>query len=83
MHEFESWAGDDEITVTVRIDFYTPAQDGKFWGPWEDSYPDEPAELEFTVLNTDGTPYQGLTEKEHQRIYSECLEEMDSLEELV
>jgi len=26
---------------------YTPYKPGKFTGPWEDSYPDEPADLEL------------------------------------
>lgn len=79
--QFESWAGDDEEPVSVRVDHFKPAVPGRDWGPWEDCYPDEPEELCFTVLKADGTEYLALTEKENARIYQECIEQLESMEE--
>ena len=42
---------DVEVELDIEITSYQPAVKGVYYGPWEDSYPDEPAEVEFTVSN--------------------------------
>ncbi len=78
--EFDYWVGDDDEEVTVVVDSYNAGTPGKYYGPWEDSYPEEPAECEFAVLRKDGTEYTPTT-KESEAIYSECLTRCDELEE--
>lgn len=40
---------DIHVEIDVTIDYYQPEIIGKHYGDWEDSYPDEPAEVEYTV----------------------------------
>ena len=40
---------DLEVELSVEIDFYQPFVEGVYSGPWEDSYPDEPPEVEYSV----------------------------------
>lgn len=47
--EFE--IGFDEFDFTVRITDYSPYRPGKYTGPWEDSYEDEPEEVEFELVD--------------------------------
>ena len=44
-----------EIELEVEIDLYRPLVKGVYSGAWEDSYPDEPALVEYTISNTDYT----------------------------
>lgn len=82
--EFESWAGEYEEPITVRVDYYKPEVPGKLDGPWEDCHPDEPEELSYTVFHADGTVYRrALTEKESARIYEKCIQKLESMEEPV
>ena len=39
-----------EIPVTVEVDA-TPGSPGKLYGPWEDSYPPEPPEVDVTGID--------------------------------
>jgi hypothetical protein len=77
--QFSYWIGDDDEEVTVQVDTYNPGTPGKYYGPWEDSYPSEPAECEFTVLRKDGSEYTP-TDKECDAIESECLDRCYDLE---
>tara|TARA_R110000782_G_scaffold10750_12_gene33293 strand:- start:156 stop:401 length:246 start_codon:yes stop_codon:yes gene_type:complete len=38
-----------EIELDVKIDLYQPLVKGVYSGTWENSYPDEPAEVEYTI----------------------------------
>ena len=40
---------DFEAELEVEINHYQPPVKGKYSGAWEDSYPDEPAEVEYSV----------------------------------
>ena len=42
-------AKDTHVELDIQIDYYQPEIVGKHYGDWADSYPDEPAEVEFTV----------------------------------
>ncbi|WP_236175948.1 hypothetical protein [Pseudomonas pseudonitroreducens] len=41
----------EQYELTVEITDYSPGRAGKYSGPWEDCYPDEPEELEFEVVS--------------------------------
>ena len=43
-----------EIPLSVIITHYVPATRGRLYGPPEDCYPAEPAEIEFTLLTPGG-----------------------------
>ena len=37
--------------IDMEVDFnYSPFVPGKYFGPWEDSYPDEPEEVEIQAV---------------------------------
>ncbi|MDC1406080.1 hypothetical protein N8314_00835 [Akkermansiaceae bacterium] len=42
---------DTEVELEVVIEHYQPEVKGRFYGAPEDCYPDEPAELEYAVLD--------------------------------
>tara|TARA_R110000823_G_scaffold116341_1_gene239389 strand:- start:4 stop:240 length:237 start_codon:yes stop_codon:yes gene_type:complete len=42
---------DVEVELDIEITSYQPAVKGVYYGDWADSYPDEPAEVEFTISN--------------------------------
>ena len=74
---FQWNVGDDEEEVTVNVTSYTPGTPGKYHGPWEDSYPDEPAECEYEVLRADGSEYKNLSESEVETLDREALMHAD------
>lgn len=41
----------EQYELTVKITDYSPGRPGRFSGPWEDCYPDEPEEVEFEVVS--------------------------------
>ena len=43
-------AQDIHVELDIQVDYYQPPIAGKYDGAWEDSYPDEGAEVEYTVL---------------------------------
>ena len=43
-----------EIPLSAIITHYVPAARGRLYGPPEDCYPAEPAEIEFTLLTPGG-----------------------------
>ena len=46
----ETWIGRKETPCTAVIDYYRAGKPGKYWGPWEDSYPDENDDLEWHLV---------------------------------
>lgn len=44
------------VPCRVRVTHYRPARPGRTWGPPEGCCPDEPAEVEFDVLDLNGRP---------------------------
>lgn len=42
-----------DLTFEAEID-YTPSSPGRYSGPPEDCYPDDPSEMEFVTLTCDG-----------------------------
>lgn len=68
------------IPVEITVDSYTPGVPGRFSGPPENCYPDEPPEVEFTVRTL--TDYE-LNEDDFDRdawenLYFDVLEAIDS-----
>mgnify|MGYP003675776717 CR=1 FL=1 len=59
---------DVEVELDIEITSYQRAVKGVYYGPWEDSYPDEPAEVEFTISNAN---YSYLEQADY--IYDEVL----------
>lgn len=49
----------DSYEFTVEITDYSKGYPSKTWGAWEDCYPEEPEEIEFTVLSVLDTDEDG------------------------
>lgn len=49
----------DNFEFTVQITDYSKGYPAKTWGAWEDCYPEEPEEIEFTVLSVLDTDEDG------------------------
>lgn len=41
----------DQYELQVKVINYSPGQEGKYSGPWENCYPAEPEEVEFEVIS--------------------------------
>ena len=69
-----------EIEFTVKITSYHPADPGRLSGPYDQCYPPEPAEIEYTLTTAAGfeIPYDLFTEDEWEAI---CDEVLDTYEE--
>ena len=68
----------DEIEVEIRVDSFTPGDPGRYYGPWEDSWPAEPAEIEWSVWDADNRERPDLdallSDTTRDRIYDALLE---------
>lgn len=40
-----------QFELNVEVIDYSPGRPGRYSGPWEDCYPDEPEEVEFEVVS--------------------------------
>jgi hypothetical protein len=69
-HQIETWVGEeDAIAVVISLTRGTP---GRYSGPPEDCYPDDPPEMEWEVRRPDGRAWTGeLSDADEQRIESE------------
>lgn len=63
---------DQEIELVVRGS-YSPGSPGKVWGPPEDCYPPEPAEVEIEEILKDGQPWDGQLTDEEEKAAEEAL----------
>jgi hypothetical protein len=65
-----------EMTFTVKITSYHPADPGRTTGPYDQCYPPEPAEIEFDLTTVAGfaIPYDLFNEEEWETIEAEILE---------
>jgi hypothetical protein len=64
-----------EITFTVNVTSYHPADPGRTTGPYDQCYPPEPAEIEFDLTKAGlEIPYELFTEEEWEAIEAEVLE---------
>lgn len=66
------------IPCKARMTYYAKARPARVYGPAEDCYPDEPAELDFDILDRRGRPAAWLerkmTEDDIIRIEGELIE---------
>jgi hypothetical protein len=81
IHSFTWNVGDDDEEVTVNVLQYAPEIPGKYHGPWEDSYPTEPAEVDYEVIRADGSEYTALTTSEEVNIHDMIVEAMENYDD--
>ena len=63
----------DEYTFIIEYD-YTPPQRGRYSGPPEDCYPDEPEELEITSVKLRDCPFVAPDTELMTFIYSDAMD---------
>lgn len=65
--------------VTVEVLSYTPGRPGKYFGPPEDCYPSEGAEVDYRILVDGDEIHASLTEEESIDLHKEIDERMIEL----
>lgn len=45
--KMETWIGRKETPCWAVVECYSPPRPGKYYGPWEDSYPDDDGYLDW------------------------------------
>lgn len=78
MNQFTTWLSFADCEVTATVTHYAPAEFCPYGLAWEDSSPDEPAEIEVTLTNAQGLNLDKLaTKADWERITDEALDYME------
>lgn len=65
------------IPCICKVTYFSPGAPGRYSGPPEDCYPEEPVEFEFEILDSRGRPAEWLerklTDQDSDRLCEEFL----------
>lgn len=81
LFQFQTNLGPEDEEFTVSVDSVRLGRPGKYYGPWEDSYPDEDDDVDYEILRSDGSEYKDATDREHDNIVYEIIETYKSRKE--
>lgn len=68
---------DCEYSVTGS---FVPSSPGKYYGPWEDSYPEEPPEFEIMEVSPEDEEMLAWTDGDYELVVQECLQKIAEME---